>query len=345
MALFPTLFRFGLIADLQYADSPDGFSHVEKYPRRYRQSLQTLRLAAASFEINQTACNVLLGDQIDFKCEGLGMTQQCLQRVLDVTRSTAAEWHMCVGNHDLSALSREAVLATYVPPSAAPFNAAAPPSASRLYWAHCPCPGFRFLFLDPFDISALNASSPEHRALAEATLLRNPNLQGELKNGDWFVGLAPSEQRYVPFNGAVSPGQLDWIRRQLEAAAAADELVFVFCHTPIYHGAAAPAGLLWNAEELLALLQAHGCCKAVFSGHDHQGGYARDPSGLHHVVPCATLECDEGQPSFGTLHVSVSLPPPSPFACRLLLLFRRLLTAPSIPAARGLCGGMDWQGA
>lgn len=301
------MFSFGLMADLQYCDAPDGFSHVEKHPRRYRQSLETLRLAALSFEANQTTCNVLLGDQIDFKCDSLGATQQCLQRVLDVTRSTAAEWHLCVGNHDLSALSREAVLAAYIPPSAAPFNAACPPSASRLYWAHCPCTGCRFLFLDPFDISALNASCPEHTAQAEATLLRNPNLQGDRKHGDWFTGLSPSEQRYVPYNGAVSHRQLAWIRAQLVAAAAADEIVFVFCHTPLYHGAASPAGLLWNAEEVLALLQSHSCCKAVFSGHDHQGGYARDSAGLHHVVPAAPLECDAGQPSFGTLHVKVRL--------------------------------------
>ena len=39
---------------------------------------------------------------------------------------------------------------------------------------------------------------------------------------------------------------------------------------------------------------------AWFAGHDHDGGYAVDPStGIHHVIPCAPLECGAGEVSFG----------------------------------------------
>ena len=191
--LFPTLFSMGLMADLQYCDCDDGFSHVEKYPRRYRQSLETLRQAVASFELHNTQLNVLLGDQIDCKCRG--SAQETLARVLALTNpnpnpspspspsftAVQAEWHMCAGNHDLSALSREAVLQAYVPPSVREASPAAsgdpnpnpaPPSAAALYYAVAPAPGFRFLFLDPFDVSEINASSPANALLAEQTLLR-----------------------------------------------------------------------------------------------------------------------------------------------------------------------------
>ena len=42
---------------------------------------------------------------------------------------------------------------------------------------------------------------------------------------------------------------------------------------------------------------------AVLSGHDHDGGYTRDESGIHHLVPPAPLECEEGEVAYGVFDV------------------------------------------
>jgi hypothetical protein len=42
-------------------------------------------------------------------------------------------------------------------------------------------------------------------------------------------------------------------------------------------------------------MQASKSVVAYFAGHDHEGGYCMDDTGIHHIVPPAPLECDEGQ--------------------------------------------------
>jgi isopenicillin-N N-acyltransferase-like protein len=56
-------------------------------------------------------------------------------------------WHFCVGNHDLTALSRDDVLAHLLTDEAKSRCA-----ADRLYYDFAPRAGFRFVFLDAFDV-------------------------------------------------------------------------------------------------------------------------------------------------------------------------------------------------
>lgn len=44
-------------------------------------------------------------------------------------------------------------------------------------------------------------------------------------------------------------------------------------------------------------------CLENCAGHDHDGGYAVDEMGVHHMVPAAPLECVVGEDAFG--HVEV----------------------------------------
>ena len=62
------LFTFGVIADIQYAPIPDGFSYGG-VPRYYRHSIVAARHAAEHFQKEDVPLVVNLGDTIDGKCQ------------------------------------------------------------------------------------------------------------------------------------------------------------------------------------------------------------------------------------------------------------------------------------
>ena len=295
---FVPQFCVGLMADLQFADVPDSVSYVEKTPRRYRQSLSILGKGAEHFRAAGTVLNVLLGDLLDFKAASHAET--ALVSVLELTQPRE-KYHFIVGNHDLNVFSRPRIHETYLPPTV---QASTPKTGGILYYAHRPAPGWVFLFLDPFEVSAFNAATDGLRREAEELLARNnPNLSGEAFAGNWFVGIPLEQQRYVPYNGCISATQLQWMLDEVSAADAANERVVVFSHLPVYRRCVHPSGLMWNAETVLAAIQRSRSVVAWVSGHDHAGGYAVDEAGIHHMIPPAPLECNEGQVAFGVLTV------------------------------------------
>ena len=59
----------------------------------------------------------------------------------------------------------------------------------------------------------------------------------------------------------------------------------------------------WNYDDILKVLHKYSCVVAYFCGHDHNGGYAHDAHGIHHVTFPAALESEIGISDFGTLAV------------------------------------------
>ena len=99
--------------------------------------------------------------------------------------------------------------------------------------------------LDSFDISTIEGLSQEKTERAEQILsAHNPN---NLK-GNWCEGLAGTDKRFVPFNGALSPAQLGWLEDTLARAAEEGERVVVLCHVPLHPRAADNKYLLWNYQ-------------------------------------------------------------------------------------------------
>jgi manganese-dependent ADP-ribose/CDP-alcohol diphosphatase len=50
----------------------------------------------------------------------------------------------------------------------------------------------------------------------------------------------------------------------------------------------------------MSILQKYiGTVIAVFSGHDHDGGYAKDENGIHYIVLPAPLESNIGDHTYG----------------------------------------------
>lgn len=190
------LFRFGVIADPQYADA-DPFVELNRY---YRASLD--KLVAAIEELNRHDLKfvVTLGDIIDRDLASFDRIMPLYERL----RHPRA---FLLGNHDFSV---------------APEHLAIVPSAlglERSYYAFSGG-GYRFVVLDGNEVSVF--APPEghpYRALAEERL-------AALK--------ATGAIHAQPWNGSLSDAQFAWLAETLTSAAAAGEKVIVLGHYPVY---------------------------------------------------------------------------------------------------------------
>lgn len=120
--------------------------------------------------------------------------------------------------------------------------------------------GWRFIVLDGMDLSIGNAAG--NRMLAD---LRRAGRKNAM---DW--------------NGGIGEQQKSWLRDVLASAARKREPAVVLCHFPVVEAASSAAHLLWNHEEIAAIVEQAGAV-AWFNGHDHRGGYARR-NGIHYVT-------------------------------------------------------------
>ena len=74
--------------------------------------------------------------------------------------------------------------------------------------------------------------------------------------------------------------QLTWLDQILTEADQEMVPVVLLCHFPVY-----PADVhnLWNAEEVVTLLERHPSVKAWLNGHNHAGNYGLK-DGIHFVT-------------------------------------------------------------
>ncbi len=82
------------------------------------------------------------------------------------------------------------------------------------------------------------------------------------------------------WNGALGSEQIAWLKRTLDNAEKEAENTIIFCHFPVY-----PKDIhnLWNAEEVVALLEKYSCVKAYINGHNHHGNYGVK-NGIHYLT-------------------------------------------------------------
>ena len=89
-----------------------------------------------------------------------------------------------------------------------------------------------------------------------------------------------------PWNGAIGAAQLAWLDRELTAARAAKLRVIMLAHHPVWpdndHN-------VWNAAEVLALLDRHRHVVAWLNGHNHAGAFG-ERDGLPFVTMRGMVE-------------------------------------------------------
>eukprot|EP00238_Polyblepharides_amylifera_P015076 CAMPEP_0196583766 /NCGR_PEP_ID=MMETSP1081-20130531/44576_1 /TAXON_ID=36882 /ORGANISM="Pyramimonas amylifera, Strain CCMP720" /LENGTH=159 /DNA_ID=CAMNT_0041904743 /DNA_START=44 /DNA_END=520 /DNA_ORIENTATION=+ len=138
----------------------------------------------------------------------------------------------------------------------------------------------------------------------EAVSILSENNPNVMNGGNWFENVEGVERRFLPYNGKFSSAQLSWFRGVVEAAAERGERVFVACHQPCFAKATNTLNLPFNFQEALDIIHSRpGTVVAWMAGHDHDGGYAIDEIGIHHLVPAAPLECKEGEDAFGVVEI------------------------------------------
>lgn len=161
---------------------------------------------------------------------------------------------------------------------------------------------------------------PEHSLANQMIADNNPNcsmnddgtLQWQKRPDgvtDWYYNLTGPASRWVPYNvsqlacilysfqlqGGLGNEQLEWVAEEVEDSYQAGQKVIVLCHVPVCPGSCRDICLIWNYQELLTILHKHGNVVAYMAGHDHDGGYALDESGCHHITFRSPLEAQPPQ--------------------------------------------------
>lgn len=190
------LFRFGIIADPQYA-AIQPHAAMDRY---YANSLAKVAAAIEVFNGEELSFVMTLGDVID-------RSFASFDDILPVYDRLRHEALFLLGNHDFSVSSGHlSEIATRL----------GMPSPYYSFRRH----GWRFIVLDGNEVSTF--APPEghpHRALA-AQMLAELQARG-----------APNAHRW---NGALSDQQFAWLGDEISSAAEAGEKVIVLNHYPVH---------------------------------------------------------------------------------------------------------------
>ena len=99
------------------------------------------------------------------------------------------------------------------------------------------------------------------------------------------------------WNGAIGDKQLSWLADVLEEASTKGEKAVLYCHFPVFpenqHN-------LWNADEIIELIENNSCVKAYMNGHNHAGNYAIK-EGIHYLTFQGMVDTKET--SYATIQV------------------------------------------
>ncbi|XP_055032812.2 manganese-dependent ADP-ribose/CDP-alcohol diphosphatase [Misgurnus anguillicaudatus] len=296
------LFTFGIIADIQYADKEDGFNFLRTRRRYYRNSLELLRSANRVWKEEPVNPSFILqlGDVIDGFNKKYEASDRALETVVSEFDNCLVKVHHVWGNHEFYNFNRNSLFAS-------PINSGtklAPGSNfidDEIYAYHfSPAPKFRFVVLDAYDLSIIGRD-PNHEKYNKAMkILKEQNTNNDLNHppvSGWL------EQRFVKFNGAFSQEQLQWLDKVLTLADQKHERVTILSHLPVHPESADPICLAWNYDAMLSILHSHKSVICFIAGHDHDGGYHKDASGIHHLTLEGVIETHPDSNAFGTVYV------------------------------------------
>lgn len=246
------LFSFGLVADIQYADKPDAGS------RHYRSALGKAAKCVEAWNAQELAFAVELGDISDDRRD---KTAEDIKAVLAALQPLKPKLYHVLGNHGMKSLGEMRCRQLLETPSSEA-------------WYDFTQGSWRFIVLNGVEWNVLDENG---RNYSEARMYFEAH-----KGKD--------HPELVIYNGALGPVQRAWLKERLDTASKNGEKAVVFCHMPVFEGAAGGRGhILWDYKEVLEILDASSSFSAWFAGHHHLGGYAMR-NGAHHVTLQAILD-------------------------------------------------------
>ncbi|HXI00820.1 MAG TPA: metallophosphoesterase [Sphingobacteriaceae bacterium] len=188
------LFKFGVIADVQYADRDNHGT------RHYRASLNKLTNAVNVFNKEDVSFVMSLGDFIndDFKN---------FDTLNSITANLKMPLFHVIGNHDFSVAAdkKEEVLKAL--------------KLKKDYYSFRK-KNWRFIVLNGDDVSLI-ANHEQSEKYKQASAIFNKLT----KDG------APNAK---PWNGTLSTEQVKWMKNELATASKKNQQVILFCHFPLY---------------------------------------------------------------------------------------------------------------
>eukprot|EP00892_Ulva_mutabilis_P004246 jgi/Ulvmu1/2193/UM013_0039.1 len=277
------LIAFGVCTDLQWADVDDCNVHGTAI-RYYRRSLQLAEAAAKDCQQRSAIFSIHLGDIVDNCQRGTRAKYGTIQKAFDYAMDqaltafghfTAGTTYHVVGNHCLCGFSREQLREC--------LGMKGP--GDRCYYSFAPHAKLRVIVLDTYDVAVLgnHQDSAEYQEAMEL-LQQHPGV-ALLQGND-------PERRWQRFNGAVGKAQLQWLRQELADSQRQQQRAVVCSHCPVHPHSAGDrtSSLLWNYEDVLAVLAEADNVLATLSGHIHQQGHHVDERGVHFITLPALLE-------------------------------------------------------
>ncbi len=232
--------------------------------RYYRNSLQKLDDCINHFNNNKELDFIVgLGDLIDRGFSSFDSVN------LILAKSNKEVYHV-IGNHDLSVEKNQLENV----PEKLNLNET---------WYSVIKNGWRFIFLNGNDITFHTNNKEKVKEAEEVT--------SKLK--------ADGKPNYFDWNGGIGSTQLKWLEKELQKANNKNQKVAVFCHYPLLPF---DAHMLWNSEEVLAVLWKFSCVKIYMNGHNHAGNYAFQ-NGIHFVNLKGMVET-ENENAFSVISVS-----------------------------------------
>lgn len=312
--------RFGMIADVQYADYDDREAWYNPAKTRfYRNSLRQVQKAFAHWESfgdqeeERVDFILQLGDIID-ALNTESCSQTAINRTLSafLTNSRMPTFHT-VGNHelynfsrlDLSRLFHQFMFTQY--DHTHNYNLHHPSSTSEcgaypLYYSFTPRKGIRLISLDMYEISVLGLDRQHLNYQLAANLLETYHGHRDPVRWDSDDGLVGADRRFQSSNGALSDTQLEWLEVELDTADAAGETVLVFGHTGLHPNSCGWDSVLWNYQQVIDCFNRHHSVVAYFNGHAHNAGYALE-EGVHYITLHGVIETAPEVDAFTTVTV------------------------------------------
>ncbi|CAH2292014.1 manganese-dependent ADP-ribose CDP-alcohol diphosphatase isoform X1 [Pelobates cultripes] len=265
-------FSFGIIADIQYADIDNGYNFMKTRMRYYRNSLTLLKEAVQEWDSESTKPKFILqlGDIID----GFNVPQKTsdtsLAIILAEMEKLKIPFHHIWGNHEFYNFKRKYLME-----------------------------------------SKLN-SKPLEDEIGQLTI--NEDTSETRSDQESFYGY-----HFSPYPGfrflLIDCYDLSVIGRDtmsikygmslklLKEKNPNEDLNSPRGHLPIHLDSTDAICLAWNYKEILSALQSHPCVIGYFAGHDHDGGYSVDASGIHHITFKGVIETPPENQAFGTMYM------------------------------------------
>ena len=321
------LARFGVITDVQYADTDDKPAHYDPSKTRYyRASLGHVAHAFDHWDKEMTKPTFVLqlGDIID----GLNKRTNGLDPLDAINKTLVAfEAHPtiptfhAVGNHELYNFKRAEIVSlfrdslirkTKVKTDLMGLNLnineisdnQTSPDSHTLYYKFNPSPKLKIIALDCFEISVIgyDPSHENYRKAEEILFKYHGHRDFDLWDVDDHLAEGP-EKRFQQQNGAISDQQLEWLARELEDSDRKGEKVIVFGHVCLHPGSCDWSCLVWNYDKVIETFHRYNCVVSYMSGHAHKFGHSVDEKGIHYIVYHGVIETSPTNEAFATVTI------------------------------------------